>query len=102
MPLLYAGLYSTHADLSPKYAAPLLGLTSTVGALPGVVGVPLTGVLLDMTNSWTVRGHPFCGWCSLCVHTFLRCHGDGSCEVFVSSLRNMTMCLYVRGTNDCL
>lgn len=49
----FAGLYSTHADLSPKYAAPLLGLTSTVGALPGVVGVPLTGVLLDITNSWT-------------------------------------------------
>ncbi len=25
--------------MSPKYASPLLGLTNTVGALPGIIGV---------------------------------------------------------------
>ena len=26
--------------------------TNTVGALPGVIGVPLTGYLLEMTDNW--------------------------------------------------
>ncbi len=32
------GLYCNHADLSPRYAPFLLGMTNTVGALPGIVG----------------------------------------------------------------
>lgn len=50
----FAGLYSTHADISPKYASILLGMSSTVGALPGCFGIPLTGYLLDTTHSWPV------------------------------------------------
>lgn len=38
-----AGLYSNHADLSPRYASVLLGITNTTGALPGIVGVATTG-----------------------------------------------------------
>ena len=38
-----AGLYCNHADLSPRYASVLLGLTNTTGALPGIVGVAITG-----------------------------------------------------------
>ncbi|CAM6092364.1 unnamed protein product [Calypogeia fissa] len=49
-----AGLYCTHQDISPKYASVLLGLTNTVGAIPGIVGVPLTGYILDQTKSWTL------------------------------------------------
>ncbi|KAK6151687.1 hypothetical protein DH2020_014322 [Rehmannia glutinosa] len=30
----------------------LLGITNTVGAVPGIVGVALTGYLLDSTHSW--------------------------------------------------
>lgn len=30
------------------------GLTNTVGAVPGIVGVALTGYLLDSTHSWSV------------------------------------------------
>lgn len=30
------------------------GITNTVGAVPGIVGVALTGFLLDSTHSWTV------------------------------------------------
>lgn len=47
-----AGLYCNHQDLSPKYAAALLGLSNTAGALPGVLGVTAAGYLLDMTGSW--------------------------------------------------
>lgn len=48
------GLYCTHQDISPKYASILLGITNTAGAIPGVLGVYLTGVLLDQTHSWTM------------------------------------------------
>jgi ACS family sodium-dependent inorganic phosphate cotransporter len=45
-----AGLYCTHADLSLKFSPTLLGLTNTVGALPGIIGVSLVGFLLDCTD----------------------------------------------------
>ncbi|XP_047943976.1 probable anion transporter 6, chloroplastic isoform X2 [Salvia hispanica] len=47
-----SGLYCTHQDISPEYASVLLGITNTVGAVPGIVGVALTGYLLDTTHSW--------------------------------------------------
>ena len=46
-----AGLYCNHADLSPRYAGILLGLTNTTGALPGIMGVAITGALLDLTGA---------------------------------------------------
>lgn len=49
-----SGLYCTHQDISPEYASILLGITNTVGAVPGIVGVALTGFLLDSTHSWTM------------------------------------------------
>lgn len=49
-----AGLYCNHADLSPRHAPVLLGLTNTVGAVPGIIGVAVTGALLDATGSWPV------------------------------------------------
>mmetsp|Transcript_20295 Transcript_20295/g.57144 ORF Transcript_20295/g.57144 Transcript_20295/m.57144 type:complete len:392 (-) Transcript_20295:184-1359(-) len=49
-----AGLYCNHQDLSPKYAASLLGITNTAGALPGILGVWLTGRLLDATGNWSL------------------------------------------------
>lgn len=49
-----AGLYCNHADLSPKYAPVLLGLTNTCGAIPGIMGVACTGFLFDKTCSWTL------------------------------------------------
>ena len=45
-----AGLYCNHGDLSPRYAAILLGLTNTTAALPGILGVAFTGALLDATG----------------------------------------------------
>ncbi|KAE7997657.1 hypothetical protein FH972_002272 [Carpinus fangiana] len=49
-----SGLYCTHQDMSPEYASILLGITNTVGAVPGIVGVALTGYLLDLTHSWSM------------------------------------------------
>ncbi|KAL3629668.1 putative anion transporter 6, chloroplastic [Castilleja foliolosa] len=49
-----SGLYCTHQDMSPEYAGVLLGITNTVGAVPGIVGVALTGYLLDSTHSWAM------------------------------------------------
>ncbi|KAL6965521.1 putative anion transporter 6, chloroplastic, variant 2 [Sarracenia purpurea var. burkii] len=49
-----SGLYCTHQDISPEYASILLGITNTIGAVPGIVGVALTGYLLDSTHSWSV------------------------------------------------
>ena len=50
----YAGLYCNHQDMSPRYASILLGMTNTMGAFPGVIGVPLTGYLLEKTDNWEV------------------------------------------------
>ncbi|KAK4754933.1 hypothetical protein SAY87_008690 [Trapa incisa] len=49
-----SGLYCTHQDMSPEYASILLGITNTFGAVPGIVGVALTGYLLDSTHSWSI------------------------------------------------
>ncbi|KAL0289854.1 UNVERIFIED_CONTAM: putative anion transporter 6, chloroplastic [Sesamum angustifolium] len=49
-----SGLYCTHQDMSPEYASVLLGITNTVGAIPGIIGVALTGYLLDTTHSWAM------------------------------------------------
>lgn len=48
----FGGLFCSWADLSPKYAGPLNGLSSTAGALGGVLGNSLAGQLLDETGSW--------------------------------------------------
>ena len=47
-----AGLYSNHAELSRKHASILLGLTNTTAAIPGIIGVTITGVIYDRTNNW--------------------------------------------------
>jgi ACS family sodium-dependent inorganic phosphate cotransporter len=52
--LLKAGLYCTHQDISPKYAGILLGITNTAGAIPGVLGVALVGIIFDQTHSWNL------------------------------------------------
>ena len=53
--LSLVGLYCNHADLDPRYAPLLLGGTTAVGAVPGVLGVAATGRWLDATGGdWGV------------------------------------------------
>ena len=46
------GLYCNHADLSPRYAPFLLGMTNTVGALPGIVGEIFFSAAAAQAYSW--------------------------------------------------
>ncbi len=48
----FAGFAVNHLDIAPKYAGTLLGITNTVGTIPGVVGVLVSGYLVDTTGSW--------------------------------------------------
>ncbi len=41
-----------HMDIGPKYAGTLMGITNTAGTIPGIVGVYVTGLILDATGSW--------------------------------------------------
>lgn len=54
-----SGLYSNHADIGPRYAGVLLGLSNTAGVLAGVLGTAATGFILQ-NGSWKQVGA--CVW----------------------------------------
>jgi hypothetical protein len=41
-------------DVAPKYAGTLMGLTNTAGTVPGVIGVFVSGLILEVTGSWAL------------------------------------------------
>jgi ACS family sodium-dependent inorganic phosphate cotransporter len=47
------GFSVNHMDIAPRHAGTLMGVTNTAGTIPGVVGVYVTGVILQATGSWT-------------------------------------------------
>lgn len=47
-----AGFAPNHLDLAPDHAPVLIGITNTAGTLPGVVGVFITGWLVDTTGGY--------------------------------------------------
>ncbi len=49
-----SGFGVNHLDIGPRYAGILLGFTNTAGTIPGIVGVTLTGFILDATGSWSL------------------------------------------------
>ncbi len=51
--LVSAGYASNHLDIAPRHAAPLYALTNTFGTLPGIIGVYVTGALVDATGGYT-------------------------------------------------
>ncbi|XP_031101401.1 probable anion transporter 5 [Ipomoea triloba] len=46
-----AGFAVNHMDIAPKYAGILMGVSNTAGTLAGIVGVDLTGRLLEAAKS---------------------------------------------------
>ena len=46
------GFGTNHLDIAPRYADVLVGITNTFGTIPGIVGVALTGWLIDQTGSY--------------------------------------------------
>ncbi|MFI5318579.1 MAG: ACS family MFS transporter [Myxococcota bacterium] len=49
-----AGFGSNHLDIAPRHAGAVMGLSNTAGTLPGVIGVTLSGWLVDVTGSWSI------------------------------------------------
>ena len=47
-----SGFGANPLDIAPKHAAMLVGISNTVGTLPGIVGVALTGYLIDSTGTY--------------------------------------------------
>lgn len=45
-----AGVYANHQDIGPSVAGTLLGISSTFASIPGLIGVWITGVILDFTD----------------------------------------------------
>ena len=46
------GFIVNHADIGPKYTGTLMGITNMIGAIPGIIGVYLSGLILNATGSW--------------------------------------------------
>jgi ACS family sodium-dependent inorganic phosphate cotransporter len=44
---------SNHLDIAPRHADVLFSISNCAGTLPGIIGVALTGFLLDWTGSYT-------------------------------------------------
>jgi ACS family sodium-dependent inorganic phosphate cotransporter len=48
------GFAVNHMDVAPKYAGTLMGITNTAGTIPGIVGVFVSGLILELTGSWAL------------------------------------------------
>ena len=51
--LTWSGFVPNHLDLAPRYADILMGITNTAGTIPGIIGVVITGWLVDTTGGYT-------------------------------------------------
>ena len=49
-----SGFATNHLDVAPRYADVLLGITNTAGTIPGIIGVFITGYLVEKTGSFDV------------------------------------------------
>ena len=47
-----AGFLVNHLDIGPRYAGVLMGLTNTVGTIPGILAPVITGFIVQFTGSW--------------------------------------------------
>ena len=48
----WSGFVVNHLDIAPRHADVLMGITNTAGSIPGVIGVALTGWLVDKSGSY--------------------------------------------------
>lgn len=47
-----AGAFAGPLDIAPRHAGVLIGFVNTIGTLPGVAGIAITGWLVDRTRSY--------------------------------------------------
>lgn len=48
------GFAVNHMDIAPRHAGTLMGITNTAGTVPGIVGVYISGLILELTGSWAL------------------------------------------------
>ena len=46
------GFSVNHADIGPKHTGSLMGISATIATIPGIVGVAISGLLVDLTGSF--------------------------------------------------
>jgi ACS family sodium-dependent inorganic phosphate cotransporter len=46
------GFFVNHMDIAPRSAGTLMGITNTAATIPGIIGVYVSGLILDATGSW--------------------------------------------------
>jgi MFS transporter, ACS family, solute carrier family 17 (sodium-dependent inorganic phosphate cotransporter), other len=51
--LTWSGFVPNHLDIAPRYADILMGITNTAGTIPGIIGVFVTGWLVDTTGTFS-------------------------------------------------
>jgi ACS family sodium-dependent inorganic phosphate cotransporter len=51
--LCWSGFATNHLDVAPRYASLLMGVTNTAGTIPGVIGVAVTGWLVEASGSYS-------------------------------------------------
>jgi ACS family sodium-dependent inorganic phosphate cotransporter len=47
-----AGFLVNHLDIGPRYAGVLMGITNTVGTIPGILAPVVTGLIVQYTGRW--------------------------------------------------
>lgn len=47
-----AGFLVNHLDIGPRYAGVLMGVTNTIGTIPGILAPAITGFIIQFTGSW--------------------------------------------------
>eukprot|EP01112_Ceratiomyxa_fruticulosa_P017905 TRINITY_DN5659_c0_g1_i1.p1 TRINITY_DN5659_c0_g1~~TRINITY_DN5659_c0_g1_i1.p1 ORF type:complete len:493 (-),score=60.14 TRINITY_DN5659_c0_g1_i1:52-1530(-) len=47
---VHAGFESNFIDISPKYAGIIFSISNTFGTLPGIIGVPLAGIMVNVSS----------------------------------------------------
>ena len=48
------GFVVNHMDIAPRSAGTLMGITNTAATIPGIIGVYVSGLILDATGSWAL------------------------------------------------
>lgn len=51
--LSWSGFLPNHLEIAPRHADILMGLTNTAGTIPGIVGIAITGWLVDVSGTYT-------------------------------------------------
>lgn len=51
--LSWSGFLPNHLEIAPRHADVLMGITNTAGTVPGIVGIAVTGWMVDVSGSYT-------------------------------------------------